>query len=113
MLQINMNIISKILYITYNSRYNNKERYDEVDVGLRFLQQLYVTYFNKNGLPTIISCKEEVFKFKASTKNRLYYVRCDIQDAFGSIIQGIIYYLSQTEYLRQKTFTNKHYLFLL
>lgn len=104
-----MNIIRKTLYITYNSRYNIKKRFDDVDVVLRFLQQLYVTYFNKNGIPTITSCKEAVFKFKTSTKNRLYYVRCDIQDAFGSIIQGKIYYLS---HLRQKTFTNKHYLFL-
>lgn len=76
---------------------------------MRFLQQLYVTYLNKDGIPTITSCKEAVFKFKSSTKNQLYYVRCDIQDAFGSIIQGIIYYLS---HLRQKIFANKHCLFL-
>lgn len=85
-------------YVTYNFRYNIKEKFDDIDVVLRFLQQLYVTYFNENGIPTIASCKQAVFKFKASTKNQLYYVRCDIQDAFGSIIQGIIYHLS---HLRQ------------
>lgn len=89
-------------------RYDVKEKFDDVDVVLRFLQQLYVTYFNKNGLPTIANCKQAIFKFKASTKNPLYYVRCDIQDAFGSIIQGIIYYLS---HLRQ-TFSNKQVYFL-
>lgn len=82
------------------AKYNIKERYDEVDVSLRFLQQLYVTYFNKNGLPTITSCIEEVHKFQASTKNRLYYIRCDIQDAFGSIIQEKLYKIIIT-YCRQ------------
>lgn len=94
MLQVNINTINKILYITYvtyNFRYNTKKEFDDVDLVLRFLQQLYVTYFNESETPTIASCKQAVFKFKASTKNRLYYVRCDIQDAFGSIIQGIIY----------------------
>ncbi|XP_029677419.1 uncharacterized protein LOC115244142 isoform X3 [Formica exsecta] len=70
------------------TKYNTKKEFDDVDLVLRFLQQLYVTYFNESETPTIASCKQAVFKFKASTKNRLYYVRCDIQDAFGSIIQG-------------------------
>ncbi|XP_025271024.1 telomerase reverse transcriptase-like isoform X2 [Camponotus floridanus] len=83
------------------AKYNIKERYDEVDVSLRFLQQLYVTYCNKNGkFPTVKSCIEEVNKFKRSTKNQLYYVRCDIQDAFGSIIQEKLYKLIIT-YCRQ------------
>ncbi|CAL1681886.1 unnamed protein product [Lasius platythorax] len=78
------------------AKYNIKEKFDDIDVVLRFLQQLYVTYFNENGIPTIASCKQAVFKFKASTKNQLYYVRCDIQDAFGSIIQEKLYNIITT-----------------
>ncbi|KAL6428715.1 hypothetical protein ACFW04_007946 [Cataglyphis niger] len=73
------------------TKYNIKKEFDDVDVVLRFLQQLYVTYFNENGTPTTASCKQTIFKFQASTKNPLYCVRCDIQDAFGSIIQEKLY----------------------
>ncbi|XP_072764366.1 telomerase reverse transcriptase-like [Anoplolepis gracilipes] len=72
------------------AKYNIKKKFDDVDVVLRFLQQLYVTHFNENGIPTIESCIEAIYKFKASTNNR-YYVLCDIQDAFGSIIQEKLY----------------------
>lgn len=79
----------------YNFRYDVKEKYDDIDVILRFLQQLYVTYFNKNGLSTVASCKKQILDFVNSrSERRLYFICCDIQDAFGSIIQRIIYYLS-------------------
>ncbi|XP_029169777.1 telomerase reverse transcriptase-like [Nylanderia fulva] len=79
------------------AKYSVKEKFDDIDVVLRFLQQLYVTYFNLNGLPTIANCKQAIYTFKkASTKNPLYYVCCDIQDAFGSIIQKKLYKIITT-----------------
>lgn len=70
-------------------------RYDtemkkHMDIVMRFLQQLYVTVLKANGMPTVGSCLQEIFKYKQSTNGQLYYVRCDIKDAFGSINQGII-----------------------
>jgi len=91
----------KHIYI-YNFRYDIKEKYDEIDIVLKFLQQLYVTYFNENGIPTVTNCKHAILNFiksKSISRNQLYFVRCDIQDAFGSIIQGIIYCLSHLIYL--------------
>lgn len=86
---MNMNIIK--IYI-YNSRYDFKEKYDDMDVVLRFLQQLYVTYFNENGISSVAKCKKEILDFVNTRSDRqLYFVCCDIQDAFGSIIQRIIY----------------------
>ncbi|XP_011864763.1 PREDICTED: telomerase reverse transcriptase-like [Vollenhovia emeryi] len=74
------------------ARYNVKEKYDDTDVVLRFLQQLYITYFNNNGIPTIASCRKAIWNFKNSRpKKQLYFVLCDIQDAFGSIIQQKLY----------------------
>ncbi|XP_020293911.1 telomerase reverse transcriptase-like isoform X2 [Pseudomyrmex gracilis] len=69
------------------AKYKSKEKYDNVDVVLRVLQQLYVTFLSKDGLPTVSSCEYQARKYKQSNKNQLYFVRCDIQDAFGSILQ--------------------------
>lgn len=97
-----------------NFRYKSKEKYDDVDVVLRVLQQLYVTFLNKDGLPTVSTCEYQARKFKQSNKNQLYFVRCDIQDAFGSILQGIISFfphLKSIRYMLYFTF-QKNYLIL-
>lgn len=98
------------LYVTCNFSYDAKEEFDDVDVVLRFLQQLHVT-FNDNGTSTMASCKTAIEKFGRSTRNKLFFVRCDIQDAFGSIKQGIIYLRFIRFIIEQMTFTNKLYLF--
>lgn len=83
------------MYICIYFRYNVKEKYDDIDVVLRFLQQLYVTHFNKNGIPTIASCRNEILDFiRSRSQNRLYFVSCDIQDAFGSIIQRNLLFIT-------------------
>ncbi|XP_071560903.1 telomerase reverse transcriptase-like [Temnothorax nylanderi] len=99
----------RALFIT---KYDVKEKYDDIDVVLRFLQQLYVTYSNENGIPSVASCKKEISNFVyPRSKKRLYFVLCDIQDAFGSIIQQKLYdiivkYCEQLErYLAVRTFT--------
>lgn len=72
-------------------KYNIKERFDDNDVVMRFLQQLYVTYLSKEGMPAVSTCLDNISSFQKSARDRLYYVRCDIQDAFGSIIQEKLY----------------------
>lgn len=85
-------------YVVCNfSRYSVEDK-KGIDIVLRFLQQLYVTYFNRDGMPTVENCLQEIFKYKNSTSEPLYYVRCDIQDAFGSVNQGRIYYLLYLEW---------------
>lgn len=79
-------------------RCNVEKKSFKIEVILRFLQQLYSTYINKEGISTVTICIKQIYKFKKSTNNNLYYVRCDIQDAFGSIKQGIIY-ISCSSYL--------------
>ncbi|XP_024868448.1 telomerase reverse transcriptase-like [Temnothorax curvispinosus] len=99
----------RALFIT---KYDVKEKYDDIDVVLRFLQQLYVTFSNENGIPSVASCRKEISNFLyPRSKKRLYFVLCDIQDAFGSIIQQKLYdiivmYCEQLEkYLAVRTFT--------
>ncbi|XP_011141375.2 telomerase reverse transcriptase-like [Harpegnathos saltator] len=94
--------------------YDEKKSY-EISIILRFLQQLYCTYFNEEGLLTVQSCIQQVFKFKRSTKDHLYYVRCDIQDAFGSINQEKLFDIIKTccmrhlpIYLRMRKCTKKN-----
>ncbi|XP_036143921.1 telomerase reverse transcriptase isoform X2 [Monomorium pharaonis] len=84
------------LYITRN---NIKEKYDDTEAVLRFLQQLYVTYFDENGMSTVPNCVKAIKNFiskkfkeqsegvKETNRNtqKLYYVRCDIQDAFEKL----------------------------
>ncbi|RLU21571.1 hypothetical protein DMN91_005944 [Ooceraea biroi] len=72
------------------AKYAIKPIFDDIDVTLRFLQQLYATKLSKK-VRNVTRCHEDINKFKESTKNRLYYVCCDIQDAFGSIIQEKLY----------------------
>ncbi|XP_011687788.1 PREDICTED: uncharacterized protein LOC105449984 isoform X2 [Wasmannia auropunctata] len=68
------------------AKYNIKDKYD--DVVLRFLQQLYITHFNEKGIPTVADCKKTISNYIwERSGNPLYFVRCDIQDAFDSIIQ--------------------------
>ncbi|XP_018050993.1 PREDICTED: telomerase reverse transcriptase-like isoform X1 [Atta colombica] len=58
----------------------------------KFLQQLYITYFNENGIPTVASCKHAICSFLTPrSENHLYFVQCDIRDAFGSILQEKLY----------------------
>ncbi|XP_012216884.1 telomerase reverse transcriptase-like isoform X2 [Linepithema humile] len=79
------------------ARYNVKKKFDDVDVVLRFLQQLYVTYFNENGIPTMSSCNAAITKFGILNRNKkLCFVRCDVQDAFGSIKQDKLYDIIKT-----------------
>ncbi|XP_032676027.1 telomerase reverse transcriptase-like isoform X2 [Odontomachus brunneus] len=60
----------------------------EIEIILRFLQQLYHTYINEKGIPTVKGCIQQIYNFKKTlSTHHLYYVRCDIQDAFGSIRQ--------------------------
>ncbi|XP_011172878.1 telomerase reverse transcriptase isoform X2 [Solenopsis invicta] len=83
----------RALFITKNS----KGIHDSDYVVLRFLQQLYVTYFDENGPPTIKGCKNMIKHFTSRFKNQqLYYVRCDIQDAFGAIIQKKLFDIIDT-----------------
>ncbi|XP_077265301.1 telomerase reverse transcriptase isoform X3 [Temnothorax americanus] len=104
-------IILKLLHWFF-TQYDAKEKYDDIDVVLRFLQQLYVTYSNESGIPSVASCRKEISNFLyPRSKKRLYFVLCDIQDAFGSIIQQKLYdiivmYCERLErYLAVRTFT--------
>ncbi|XP_018360294.1 PREDICTED: telomerase reverse transcriptase-like isoform X1 [Trachymyrmex cornetzi] len=76
----------------YLTKHDTKAKYDEIDVVLRFLQQLYITYFNENGIPTVAGCKHAIRSFLTPrSENHLYFVQCDIRDAFGSILQEKLY----------------------
>ncbi|KAL6255805.1 hypothetical protein P5V15_013048 [Pogonomyrmex californicus] len=106
---------SSSLRALFIARYNSKKEF-ETEVILRFLQQLYVTYFNKNGIPTVKGCINDINAFKSSissTNNQLYFVSCDIQDAFGSILQEKLYNIINMcckqleEYLPIRTFILK------
>ncbi|XP_018308700.1 telomerase reverse transcriptase [Mycetomoellerius zeteki] len=81
----------------YLTKHDTEMKYDKIDIVLRFLQQLYITYFNENGIPTVEGCKRTIYSFLTSrSKNHLYFVQCDIKDAFGSILQKKLYDIIQT-----------------
>ncbi|KAL0100133.1 hypothetical protein PUN28_019522 [Cardiocondyla obscurior] len=68
------------------------EEYFHMQVVLRFLQQLYITYLDEDGIPNIFHCRQQIANFqKSKSGNKLYCFTCDIQDAFGSIIQKKLY----------------------
>ncbi|XP_014485714.1 PREDICTED: telomerase reverse transcriptase-like [Dinoponera quadriceps] len=59
-----------------------------IGIIMTFLQQLYCKYFiYEEEIPTVQRCIQQILNFKKLNKTNLYYVHCDIQDAFGSIIQ--------------------------
>lgn len=52
-------------------------------------------------------CQQEIYRFRCSANKQLYFVRCDVQNAFDSIIQGIFCVVFE---LKKMCF-NKHFLF--
>ncbi|XP_018339322.1 PREDICTED: telomerase reverse transcriptase-like isoform X2 [Trachymyrmex septentrionalis] len=90
---------SLVPYMTSNKkRITGTYKFIPSSSGLRplyltkFLQQLYITYFNENGIPTIAGCKHAIRSFLTPrSENHLYFVQCDIKDAFGSILQEKLY----------------------
>lgn len=58
-----------------------------MNVIFKFLKQLYIT---KYGVTNFEQKWKSIVQYKRNEATNLYFVCCDVANAFGSIIQGAI-----------------------